>query len=81
MKCFTFVGAKDFSPLRIQNVSFLLLILLLTAFPASVSADQVTVPLADPSAQKQSSDLSSNQLDKPATPVLAEGQLYDIREP
>ncbi len=74
------VRAKKKSPLRMQCF-LLLLILLLTTASGNASADQVIVPLADPSAQKSAQKQTADQPDKPAEPVLAEGQLYDIREP
>jgi len=58
---------------------FVLFLLLCQATVAL--ADNVTVPLADPAAQNQSSDQSVDQPDKPAEPILAEGEMYDIREP
>jgi uncharacterized membrane-anchored protein len=51
--------------------------------PAAVSADQVTVPLADP-AQKTQKSVQSQPADQPDNqkePALTENQLYDIREP
>ncbi|WLE97476.1 MAG: hypothetical protein QTN59_01295 [Candidatus Electrothrix communis] len=58
-----------------------LLLLLLIMIPAAVSADQVTVPLADPAqkTQKSAQGQAANQPDK--EPALTENQLYDIREP
>ncbi len=72
---------KWFSPLRIQNIASLLFILLLAAFPASTLADQVNVPLADSATQKSAQNQSVDQADKPAAPVIAENEMYDIREP
>ena len=64
-----------------------LLILLLTALCSNVHADQVTVPLADPSqkstqesVQEQLAD-QSDKTDKSAEPALAQDQMYDIRGP
>ncbi|MCI5126820.1 MAG: hypothetical protein D3925_20650, partial [Candidatus Electrothrix sp. AR5] len=57
-----------------------LLILLLTMIPATASADQVTVPLADP-AQKSVQGQAAGQPDNLKEPALTENQLYDIREP
>ena len=57
-----------------------LLLLLLIMIPAAVSADQVTVPLADP-AQKSMQDQTAGQPDTTQEPTLTENQLYDIREP
>lgn len=77
-----FFVAKNFSPLRPHRLPLLILLLfLLTTLPGSVSADQVTVPLADPAAQNSIQNQSADQSDRPAEPVLAEGEMYDIREP
>ncbi len=57
-----------------------LLLLLVTMIPAAASADQVTVPLADP-AQKSVQDQAAGQPDPAQEPALTENQLYDIREP
>ncbi|MCI5212538.1 MAG: DUF4381 family protein [Candidatus Electrothrix sp. ATG2] len=57
-----------------------LLIFLLTALCSNVHADQVTVPLADPS-QKSAQEQPADQSNKAAEPALAENQMYDIREP
>jgi len=67
---------------RTQGVvpTILLLILLLTTICSGASADQVTVPLADP-AQKSMQNQAADQADTTQEPALAENQLYDIREP
>jgi len=61
----------------------LLLILLLTTICSGASADQVTVPLADPAQKTQNlmQDQAADQPDNLKEPALAENQLYDIREP
>jgi hypothetical protein len=48
--------------------------------PTTVSADQVTAPLADP-AQKSVQSQPASQPDNQKEPALTENQLYDIREP
>ncbi len=59
---------------------FLFILLLGLLLPAAVSADQVTVPLADPAQQTSQNQQSANQPGN-QEPSLGQAQLYDIREP
>jgi hypothetical protein len=63
----------------VVSLPLLIILITLTILPVAAFADQVTVPLADPT-QQTGQNQNINQAGK-TEPALGQAELYDIREP